>query len=605
MTWILIRHHALMRVTYLKWLVLILATSTLWLGIMGYRLGGELLTIPWLQIAWIWIAPALYVVFGPHTERAREFALTLPLTTRTIWNAHVAALLLTSGLMVGLTLAVVQLSLHGLYALLGPLLRPADSPAGPLLNFWMHGLAWWLLLAAMVLGDQPGVARIPRDRRWLGRQLIKLALAFAGLLGLGLLGPAAAVVPVVGAGILLARAYRNLPPAWSFAPREPQPRQRPGRVGALTSTIPWWRRRPTWLVIVQTTSKHPVLLLVAAAALLFLGFVQSSWTATTDGGEHLGVFMIPMVSYCLMALAGAPLLKLGVFDHLPLSRDQLLSYLIAPQLVLLLAGLVGGEILAPSSEVKGDWLTWSNEADTYGLRMMPRFFVVAWGEPPENVGPDGAVSTPPSDWRPLGTRGPVLYKPFHTPPGSSLEFCAWQLERASEHIYGQTVAAAEFRDRYLTENPDGVVSWRANAPTLREDHPELTPRRLPGLLPLQVLLGLALFQIAFRLHLGTFRPRVRDKVRVVSFVGLLAALMVIYLAPFLLSMAGLGDPSGLNILVLAVSDQLVAVTPGGVAGMWLVVITVLAAGHWLVLHGFRRAEWPPVREDDTMFDVLG
>jgi hypothetical protein len=237
--------------------------------------------------------------------------------------------------------------------------------------------------------------------------------------------------------------------------------------------------------------------------------------------------------------------------------------------------------------------------------MTPRYFVVTWGEVPTNVAPDGTTSTPPDDWRPLGSRGPILYKPFHVFPGASLDFCAWQLERASEHIYDRRIAAAEFKDRFLMVSEDGFVGWRDDAPSLREAHPELRPRRFPGLAPVQFLLVGVLFQAAFWIYLGRFRPGGGETMRKSTFVALLVVLLGLYLAPFIVHIGGAGDPVGLNVLVLATSNVLVAAVPGGAVGLWLVTIAVLAVGHDLVLRRFRRAEWPPVREDDGFTAVMG
>ena len=605
MNWVLIRHHPQLRPVYIKWLMLVLGAVTIWLGVMAANLGSELFQVPWLKMSWIWIAPAMYLALGPQNQRAREFTLTLPIDVRAVWRANVGAILLTSGTMMVFTLAVVQFSLQGLFSLLGPLLRPQISMATALLNFWCHGLAWWLLLAALVLNDRPGVANVPRDQAWRVRQLTLLFGTFAGLLGLGLLGPVAALLPFVASLVLFIRAEHLLPPTMTMASREPAtaaPRPAPTTYAAASA-----KRcgRPTWLVIQLATAKQPALQLVAAVILLLLGVMISGWSTFSDAGEHLGVFMVPMVSYCLFALAGAPLLKLTIFDHLPISRRRILASLLLPLVALLAVGFAAGEVALLAKEPRIEHLSWSNEADTYGLRMSPRFFHLAWGDPPENIGPDGTASTPPANWRPFGSGGPVLYKPFHVPEGAGMTFCAWQLERASAYIYNQAVPAAEFRDRFLAEQPDGTVIWRDDAPGLREAHPELMQRRFTGLAQLEILLLGVLFQVGYWLYLGAFRPGVRDRTRKTAFVAILVALMGIYLAPFFLSLAKASDPAGPNIAIIAASEWLATATPGGPVTLWIATVAVLALGHQLVLQRFRRAEWPPVREDDAFCEVMG
>ncbi len=602
---VLIRHHPLLRPVYVKWMLLVLATGSLWLGIVAMKLHRELFSMPWVPMTTLWLVPALFLALGPHNQRAREFALTLPLPARSVWRAHVSALLLTTGGMMALTLAFVTYGVLGLRSLIDPVERPDVDLTIPLLTLVSHGLAWWLLLAALVVIHRPAVAELPRDRAWYGRHLGLVAAAYVGMVGLGFLGPITALVPFAVAIVLLVLTGRRLPATMSIAPREPAAAATSGARMPLSAMAPWWRRRPVWMTVIQATSKHPALLLVAAIMLILLGVTFSGWTVFSDSGEHLGVFMIPMIAYCLFALTGTPLLKLAVFDHLPLSRSRLLACLIGPQLVFLAVGFLGGEIALIREIPAVEMVTWSNEDDIYGLRMAPRYFAVSWGDPPVNVGPDGMQSTPPNAWRPLGPLGPVLYKPFHVPADASLEFAAWQLARAVEHVYGASLPMDELRDRFLAEQSDGPIVWRNDAPTLREAYPDLRPQRFRGLLPLQVLLVGLLFQAAILVYLGRFRPGVTDRSRKVAFVALLVILMGFYLAPFFFSLAKAGDPAGLNFLILAVSNLLVTVVPGGPVAMWIVAIAVLAVGDHLVRQRFRRAEWPPVREDDGFCEVLG
>jgi len=606
MTWSLVRHHPVMKATYVKWLMFMWISVSLWLGIMALRLSQGEMSAQWISVTWIWIAPALYLVLGPHTRRARELPLTLPIPTRSIWNAHVIAVMLTSGLMFAVAIGAVDLVFRGL-------LTSTDAAengkiglmAALMPHFWLHGLAWWLLLTAVVLGDQPGIVEARRGRLWVGRQVAYCLLAYAGLSVLGGGSPWIAIVPLLLALSLFWWNLRRIPSAWSLMPRQPLPAStktiRPVAAGGESG----WRRRPLWLTVLVATSKHPSLFGMAAFFMAVIGLALSGLATIDEGGEALAVFLIPITAYSIFAMAGAPLMKVSIFDHLPISRHHLLLILLIPQLCCIGVGYLAGEVLSSRATFTNEPITWGSEPDRQGLLMSPRFFLLTWGDVPTITGPDGTTTTPPADWKPLGTYGPTLYKPFHTPEGASLDFCAWQLERASQHIFGQAIPAEEFKTRYLTETLEQKVILQGESLSLLADHPELKPRRFRGTTPLQILFIGVLFQIAYAIYLGVLRPGFSDKVKKFTFAACLVILMAIYMAPFILGILKVADPSGSNIMILALGEQLIDTMPGGLFGLYVLVILVLAVGHRLVLQQFRRAEWSPVREDDFLADVLG
>jgi len=605
MTWILVRHHPLLKATYIKWLLLMWVSVSLWLGILALRMAQGEMSAQWISVTWIWLAPALYLVLGPHSKRCRELPLSLPIPARTIWNAHVIAVLLTSGLMFVLAIGSVDLVFRGL------LTSVEASKTGALAvlaeympHFWLHGLAWWLLVSAIILGEQPGVVDVHRGRFWTTRQILLSLLAYAGLSLLGGHSPWLAAVPLAGSlGVFLVNQHR-LPSTWSLRPKQPLPLSAHASRPTSSYRGSGWQT-PLWATVLAATSKHPLMLLLAAIFLIIMGVGLSGLATIGEGGEDLGIFLIPITAYSIFAMAGSPLMKMAIFDPYPISRHRLLMILLVPQVIFMGIGFVGGEFLANRIEITDEPISWSTEPDRFGLLMSPRYFQFTWGEVPTITGPDGTTATPPADWKPWGAHGPTLYKPFHTPEGASLEFCAWQLERASRHIFGQAISAEEFMTRYITEDLEQRVVLRGEALTLMEDHPGLKPRRLYGTAPLQLMLVGLLFQIAYAIYLGVLRPAFGDRVRKATFVILLGVLMALYMAPFVLSILGLGDPEGLNVLILALGDHLASTMPGGLIGMYLMTFVVLAVGHRLVLQRFRRAEWPPVREDDALLDVLG
>jgi hypothetical protein len=605
---LLVRHHPLVNITYFKWLMMAFALATFWLGTMAFLVARTGAAPPWWQLVMIWLPTALFLALGAQGQRCRDFALGLPVSGRTIWVAHVIAVLLTSGVALALCLAVqhgVLILLHGAGELgperMGPAL--ASQPA-----VWRDAVVWWLLAVAVLLNDRPHLVEIPRSRR---EGAIRDAIVLGALIGLALLPPRmglpGSLVVLAAAVGLFARAWSRVPPALTVAGREPLPAGRSRGRGAVTRRPAPWQRRPRWLVVLMACNKHPQLLLVSSPFVALMGAAISPAITVATDGVQTSVLFVAIAAYMMFSFAAVPLGRLAIFDHLQISRRRLLTYLLVPQLVVLGIGYAGGlafsRIADPLHEQP---LVFNNEGDDYGLRMAGRFFSVAWDDPPAQVAPDGQVIQPPGDWRPLGRSGPTLYKPYHTPRGISLEACAWQLERASARIFDEPIPAHVFRERYLTTAPDdGRVVVRDGALDLRGDFPDRTVRGFPGVDPLVLAMIVVLFCAAYRLHLVQFRPGRSDRQRQVSFVSVLVVLMAIYLLPFGMAVGGIGDPEAVVALSHALGHALTGAVPGGVATLWLTVALLAAIGWAVIWQGFRRAEWPPAREDANLYDVLG
>jgi len=599
MNWILVRHHPALRSVSAKWLLVVLLSTTVWLGGITNRLLTDDLHHTWLWLAALWTAPAFYVVFGPHQHRCRDFALTLPIPAVRIWRTHALVVLITSGIVVAMCLGIGSLSLREIAARAPHATETIVTLHGQLDQLWLQLPAWWLAVTALVLADRPSLVQIPPTRGWVLRQLGLASGSVAGLAVLGRLGPASAAVPLglAVAGFVL--AGRRQPRVLSLAPREPLAAGRAAGATRPAARPQRWRRRPLWLVVLLATGKHPVLQLVLLLFLVLLGLALSDFLPAYASADHLGVLMIPITAYSLFAVASAPLRRLALFEYLPVARGRLLGILLVPQLVLIAAGYVGGEFLAAGRRPAYEPLSFCAEPDAYGVRVLPRYLAVTLGEIPVQVAPDGETIAPPPIGRLSGSFGPTIYKPYHTPLGASLDVCAWQLERASERIFDRAIPAAEFKERYLALSPEHVVIWRDGGDFLTADHPDLRLRGFPGLPPLQALLVGGLFLAVYGWYLTFFRPGVGEGWQKAAFVIGLAVLMALHLLPFVLAIAGVADPEMPIIVGFALSDWLVRVTPGGPWGLWIMVLAALAVGYRLVLGRFRRAEWPPVREDDA------
>jgi len=602
----LLRHHPLLRGMYVKWLVLGVALASFWVGVVaGWHATAEIAP-GWWTLTAVWLPAAMFLAFGGQTTRTRPFALGLPITGRRVWAAHAAAVLLTSGAMLAACLAVET------YALLG--LRRAPA-AGPLFasgldrmgHVWLHAGAWWLLLCAFVLHDRPHLAEVPRDRRWLASQAAGVAAMTAGLMVASpLLGWPVALLAAVAAAALAVRTWRRIPISLVLADREARRAVDTGVRGPMAAPLAWWRRQPLWLVVVMQTSKYPALLVMSAPFVVLMGLWTSPASAHVTDGLYLGILFASIGAYMLFSVAASPLVRLASFDHLPVSRARLLASLMVPTIVLLGGGYLAGEIIVAQSPPRStEPIDFYDSEQDFGVMISGRFLDVAWGDPPPVTTPDGQIIVPPPTYRPFGAHGPTIYKPYYTPAGASLATCAWQLERATARVFDRPIPAAELQERYLAVAADGRVVLRDGELPLLRDFPDRQVRGFPGLSPLVAISIIVQFVAAYAFYLTRFRPDRSERSRRASFVGLLVLLMGLYLLPFALDVSGLGGGDQLVILAHWTSERLVATVPGGVTGLWILVGIIAAVGYRLLLHGFRRAEWPPVREDDTVYDVLG
>ncbi|MBD3219950.1 hypothetical protein GF314_01800 [bacterium] len=604
----LLRHHPLLRPMYVKWLMMAVATATMWLGAVILRLTREDAGLAsWPLLASIWIVPAVYLAFGGANQRVRSFPLTLPLPVGRLWRTHLLAVLLTSGGVMLASLGILHLALRGVADNATRSVELIESTAGLMPAVWLHALAWWLLLLAVLTSHRPQLAELPRDRRWLLRTTLSVAGCLAGLLWLAPLGgPALALVVLAAATGLLVHTWRRLPPSLALAPRDRTAAATRSSLAPATARPPRWRRRPLWLTVLMTTSKHPVPYVIGLPFAVLMGLAISSGGSLIADGVNTGNLFVSIVAYGIFAMVAAPLVRLSIFDHLPLSRGRLLASVLGPTVLLVLVGFLAGEALAPNRDNDREApLEFSSDPEHYGVRLGMAHRPVAWGEAPARMGPDGELEVPPVAWSPFGGLGPTIYRPFSTPAGSSLDACARQLERASAHVFDRAIPARDFRERYLTVDEQGLVVLREDGMDLLADYPDRQPRAFPGLPPLNLTISLVLFFVAYSVYITRFRPGRGDGQRKASFVTTLVLLMSLYLLPFLLDMSGHGDAGVVVTLAHALSAWLVATLPGGAASLWLLTAATLVAGWLLILHGFRRAEWPPVREDDAVFDVLG
>ncbi len=580
MTWGLIRRDPAVR-SLARWIPILMLNIFFFLGLYHHlvlRAGS-----PWpTGLAWIlWSAAALYLGLAKVDGRCSDLDLTLPLSARRLWLAHVAALVLGGALILGLALVVAALASRFVNRLLSTPQSELDVVAVA-----MHLGAGLLLAIALLQGARPKLQRIPRDP---GRVLwtVAVLVGVAGLVGWFQALPIYfALLPLAAAAAVAYRTYRALPEAFTVD-------------GAVSATAPeadtgssftakdWGRSRSALGVVLRTVLGDVKVWLNLVCVLLMgvlLGGGLSAWLLDI---EELRYIYVPFVIYFLISFSNLVLRQLYVVDPLPLSRDKVLALFVLPQLALLVLGYGAGATLV--QELRPDRVGFHyQEANHYVVIPLRHWEIVRSTDPETATTPWG--ETWKAGRRPLGSGSRwAIQSPVSTPPGSSRELVAWQLSRAVERVYGRRIAPEELSRRYLDVDPDGKVVPKAAGLTIADDYPDLVPRGSGPLCPLLLALVVPTWFLLLALVLRFCRAGVTKRVQLGVLWSILALLLVLVFAQLGASVADLIDPSALRgfleIRILHLGESLVATV-----ALWGMSVLLAAGSYLLVRAEFERIE---------------
>ena len=557
----------------------------------------------------LWLAVALYLIFGNVRQRCQQFELTLPIPSRTLWRRHLAAVLL-AGVIV-LAGSFVVLGLHSsLISRAGRqswLEIPYASLVGPL-------FAGLLLAAALIGSVEPGQWK-PTGRR---RYWITVS---AGLVGIPLLLLGLAAWPWISttlcltlALVIAARTERRLPDTFRIAPAtatETTARNTiavniDGPVGRLQiyrtlfnilHTAPPWKQFTPWMVY---------------SFIALIGFVLAGGVDRWKEMEDLRFLYLPFGSYMLFAGIGVITYNLFRIDSLPVSRRTILAVLMVPGLVIYCGGYALGwwaRATAPDPEplvtfnvrqaqVEID-LHAGDEAPPREVRTMvwvdvdPSFLGLSLsGKVPRLSTPDGESH---QAWSEELFRGapPLVYNPYNTPAETNAEFEAQMLSRAIEDVYGQRIPPDELRQRYFVVEDGKVIGLQPDTGgfPLLEDYPDLVaPSRGPET-PVYMLVVLVPWLLLAALFFRSLRATHSVKfVRRVYWIGL-AIPMIAMLGQVILAVFGLFSPDA-GRAYLAVTIRSLGASPVLWAASWALCLAGISASYWLVLRQLERAEIP-------------
>ena len=536
-----------------------------------------------------WFLIVTWLLLGRIRTRCSELDLSLPIPARGLWLSHLVAVLMAGGAILAAAGAV--LAAHALL-----LVRVPGSLVSEL-NGWSlaaHLGAGTALAVTLLQSRRTGDQSVPLDREHVLWVLV-VGAGVGGLVTVLSLVPAVwALLPLGLAVAVGAYSYRSVPQVLSAMGSGDE--EAPG-----DSRVPKaWEAgasRAGSLLFLRIVYYSPKLgqatPLVTVPFLALMGAVLGGALGKWTGEDMLAYMYIPLVSMMLLSFI-APLVEmLPPLDPLPLSRRRIFAFLTLPSLAVVALSYAVGWALPDRGEGPREYVQYRehrNDKHFYLYVPIGRDDVSWAGDAPDTVAPWGETH-PAWQGRPFKGSPIVVYSPFHTPPGSSLDFVAWQISRAAERVYGVSISPQEIASAYLKERPDGSVGLKKDRLTLRADRPGLDPLRLGPVFPVMMTLAVVPFFLGLAVVLRFFRSGYSERFRkglLFAFIGLAVAVMLLQGIGMI---GGFSAPWAFQVLV-EMSTRRIGASVLGVLATWFVSAVLLFLSYRVAESFFVRAELP-------------
>jgi hypothetical protein len=559
---------------------------------VGQGLAAILVTI------FLWLALCIFLLnAGFSTRCATRLETTLPLGTRRLWRRHMLAIVLSGAGIPAAAAAVYALGngIAGRQTLLDP----------GLVSLTIHAAVGMALALAILQSPRPSLYELEPRRGYIAL-LVATVLGFVGLVFLlGTLPRVYVLLPLGAAILLFLRIHARLPRTFRLAAHDPEQAPSSARRGAAGATarggeqvaalhapvLAERSRRGFRRLLLSTIWRSPFGAWSWLYFPLFIFHGVVLGVSATEGAAEealLPFIFFTFILLCCWLLVSVS--KLYTLDPLPLGRDFIFAALVLPALVAV--ALSYGVGVAAVRVIRGPVPEIDIQIGTAaaGIRVPEGFWEIAW---------DGRVPRTEAPWgegagtcciKPLRAGGRIaVYQPYHTPPGSSPEFIAWQASRAIRTVYGREVHYEEIRSRYLADGEDGVEDTTASS-ALFEDLPDLGSSARGWTFPfVMAFVGFPWLVFAALVHRLN---RARGAERFASFVlgGVFALVMALGIGLQLAGVAGLLDLGAMGtfgaILLRRVAESL----PGGSFAVYSACAILLAGSYLLAQSQFRRVE---------------
>ncbi len=564
------------------------------------RGGAELFLMPLT----LWTPAAIYLGVNFAERRCSRFDMELPISARVLWTAHTLALSLAGIMLLAATVGVLLFIAWAARALPGSF--PAVFEAGDVVVA-LRVASVLLLGVAAAQSVLPSLERIPSGQRLIWTINAGINVPFLLVLALLRLPVVACLVPLALAGFLAWRTWSGLPatvvtaplePVWFGSARETGDRTVPSDANAWTEAAPArsaLRRFWTFfLVIFRSTTKMPVAPIVGLPILIAAGFTMAgAFGSALRGDDAIRFSLLFIIAYTLLSFSGLPPRKLFVLDALPVSRRLIFAIMFVPYVAVLGLGYGAGRIVADRAENESELICYRERDGHYFVSLPLRNGALAMdGSPPAAIAPSGESHDVWSREIMTGSK-PVVHALYSTPPGSSIDFVAWQVSRAAEAVYGERISPDEVRERYLALDADGRVVPAGGELTLAADHPEWSVRPYAPVFPVMMLVVCGLWFMAMAVYLRTLRAGFTEKQKRGTFWWGMIVLMVLHISQFGLLIADRLDHWVLSGFGMIAVRELSAWLPGGAVSVWVLCGAVLYAFYRMAERQFLQVESNP------------
>jgi hypothetical protein len=595
-----------------KWLGITFVTTALFVNLLIFNFLAKDQTADQYMFALVvWVSVTIYLVFGEVRTRCTPFDMALPISSRKLWLSHLLAVLVSGVAIFAATAGPIAGVLWVAWKLSGKWLVTAPGLGG--LAFQV--CAGLILAVVLLQNPVPATHRLLRTRVRVMLAILVMVSVLALVLVLNGVSPWTALVTLFLAGTSGLYRYRSVPEVFELTEVESAVSE-PVEGKAITEQ--WaatgvgkrhdpaaFDRHLNWTIwrcfLVGIKLKHSPWL--TALFTLFFGVFLSGLDGRWLSDGSLQFMYIPMVAYVLMSFTAHPFSTTYLVDPLPVSRRRILNVLVFPYFLVLAIGYGAGLVTVRMLEAEGrpqpevlNYIHYRSDGNYYLWVPAEALEFARDGEAPRVVSPWGEEHEVRS-W-PLfrGSRTKV-YNQYHTASGCSIEFAAWQISRAVEKIYGETIPPELIAKMYLRERTDGSAALVGENLTIQADFPHLR-RAKPGGPVFPALMGCAwtLWMLAIAGYLRAFRPGVSKAKRRAVVIGILSTLMLIWIAESLiLPIARLVSMEG-YIGLLSTAFNRAGQSVGATAAVWLISLMVSAAAYLLAVRQFQRAEAPHERK---------
>ena len=208
--------------------------------------------------------------------------------------------------------------------------------------------------------------------------------------------------------------------------------------------------------------------------------------------------------------------------------------------------------------------------------------------------------------RPLIRSGrAVVYSPYSAPPGSSVDFLAWQMSRAVTAIYGSSESWESIRNRYLVVRDDGATGLAVPGFSYRSDHPGLPAPKAGGTFPLILFLVVVPYFFLIALYLRLQRTDHSDRGRLTIYWSIAGFLLLLWIMPFIATLAGWLWPGAAGGGLIAMATNRLAGSAGLIAAAWVGALSFTALGYATAERQFLSMEVPARPPRLTLIDWAG